>query len=132
MDPDTNLELSRESCIDLAAYRAEKRFKIFSWASSLLFGTIAAQAFFSASSISDVERWLLAITVLVLSSFAIKWLRWNSLALKSAVSLLNEIESHLNVVRPDASHEPSSLYEFAIGLLAVLALATTIGPGLVW
>lgn len=132
MDQNTDLKLSRDACIDLAKYRADKRFKIFSWSSSLLFGTIAARTFFSFDSISNVERWLLAATVVVLSSFSIAWLRWNSLCLKSAVSLLNEIESRLNVERPDASQEPSSLYEIAVLLLTLLALATTIGQGLVW
>ena len=132
MDPNTNLELSRQACIDLVAYRADKRFKIFSWASSLLFGTVAAQAFFSASTIPRQERWLLALTVLVLAAYAIAWLYWNSRALKAATRLMLEIEAKLHVIRPSASHEPNSLYEFTVGLLALLALVTTLGPSLLW
>ena len=41
---------------------------------------------------------------------------------------MSEIEAELKVVRPDASHEPNSLYELTIGLLALLALAATLGP----
>ena len=132
MDPDVNLELSRQACIDLVAYRADKRFKIFSWASSLLFGTVAARAFFSANTMSQQEQWLLALTVLVLASYSMAWLHWNSRALKAAVQLMLELEARLNVVRPSGSHEPNSLYEFTVGLLALLALVTTLGPGLLW
>jgi hypothetical protein len=41
---DVNLELSRSAAIDIVSYRADKRFRIFSWASALLIGTIAGQA----------------------------------------------------------------------------------------
>jgi hypothetical protein len=77
LSQDTNLELSRTATIDLVAYRADKRFRIFSWASSLLIGTIAGQAFFGSAPLAFPHRIFLGVTIITLAGFSLVWLRFN-------------------------------------------------------
>ena len=91
-----NLETARAAQASEVGYRTEKRWKIFSWASSLLFGSIAGSVALTKVQLGCSERILLCVAVLVLSAYTILWLDFNQRSLRAALSNLEVIDKELN------------------------------------
>lgn len=72
-----NLERARVSQESEVKYRTEKRWKIFSWASSLLMGSIAGSVALTKVELGCNERLLLCIAVIALTAYTILWLDFN-------------------------------------------------------
>ncbi|MBT3339179.1 MAG: hypothetical protein HN855_03815 [Anaerolineae bacterium] len=114
-------------------HRREKRWKIFSWTSSLLVGSIAGAVAIT-SKVADVLAWwphkiLLVIAVLVLSAYSILWIRYNGVALKNVWGQVVELDHKLDLYDDISQNEttPESYYKLVsygntIALLAATAI----------
>ncbi len=82
-------------------YRREKRWRIFSWASSLLVGSIAGAVAITADNTKVLpiypHKTFMIVAVLTLAVYAIIWIRYNGIAETNARKNLHEIEKHLQL-----------------------------------
>lgn len=112
-----------------AERRSEKRWRIFSWSSSLLIGGIAGAGVLKEDDVTCTNRLLLAGAVMVLAAYTVSWLWFNWLALSTArdnIQLIHEKLGTYKEFRPNPLNRPKCLsilsYEATVVLLAGVAI----------
>jgi hypothetical protein len=90
-----NLERARSAQEREVAYRNEKRWKIFSWSSSLLIGSIAGAVAIKNINLGIPERILLCFAVIALASYTVLWLNFNRHLLDNAEKKVKKIDEEL-------------------------------------
>jgi uncharacterized protein (DUF983 family) len=134
LDRLARLQLARKIKQAEADYRREKRWKIFSWTSSLLVGSIAGAVAITSSSNTALPLWphklVLILAVLTLAAYAILWIRYNGIVLENAWNHVRELDAKLGVYGDLSTEDtdprqtlPFISYGMTIGLLAAAAIA---------
>ena len=104
-------------------YRSDKRWKIFSWASSLNVGTLVASAFLE--DLSRGGRFLIGGAILAVSAYALAWLIADRRAWRVAKDRLDQVDRELGIREHVAGlgKRPAwaPTYEITVVFLAVLA-----------
>ena len=124
-----NLERARDAQEKEVEYRTEKRWKIFSWASTLLIGSIAGAVAVKEIDLGCGGRVLLCFAVLVLAVYTILWLDFNRRLLRAALNNLKAIDEELRTyesVKIEKATQPFWLrivsYGTTVILLAIVAI----------
>lgn len=118
------VKISHGLMVQMAYVREDKRWKIFSWASSLLIASIAGQAFF-ADNISPRDKNFLGAAILVLSLYSIIWLAIHGVYLQRVIERVAEYSQELGVEMPPFPRFQLFAYEVTVILLGVLAILMT-------
>jgi hypothetical protein len=129
-----NLENARAAQKAQVEYRADKRWKIFSWVSSLLIGSIAGAAVARKRPLGRQARALTTGAVFVLALHAVIWLNYNGRTLSAARTNLERVDERLGTYdQVQLCPIPYKLgvgYEITVAVLALLAIALIYIPAL--
>ena len=90
-----NLELAKTSLENKINYVNEKIWKIFSWSSSLLIGSIAGAVILKKVELGVFDRILLTIAVCVLTANAYGWIESTNRILKLTRDTLKSVDEQL-------------------------------------
>jgi len=130
-----NMEAAREAQEKAVVYRTEKRWKIFSWASSMLIGSIAGAVAVNKVDLPCEARILLCVAVIALTSYTVLWLDFNRRSLFSALANLQAIENKLGIYESidiNIVSQPFWLkivsYGVTVSLLAIIAILMILIP----
>ena len=133
-----NLERARAAQEKEVEYRSEKRWKIFSWSSSMLIGSIAGAVAVNNIDLGCPERILLCVAVLTLATYTVCWLYFNRHSLDDALDNLKVIDKKLATYKGiDLKKRSKPLwlkfvsYESTVGLLAAIAILMVLIPCLI-
>ena len=109
-----------------ADHRREKRWRIFSWASSLLLGSIAGAVAITANRAKSLPwipyRVSLVFAVLVLAAYAILWTAYNGKILEQTWERIKEIDRQLGIYQEE--EPPSKRYKL---ISKIISYGVTIG-----
>ena len=133
-----NLERARAAQEKEVEYRTEKRWKIFSWSSSLLIGSIAGAVALKKTYLGCPERILLCFAVIALATYTVFWLDFNRRSLHIALENLKAIDEKLATYE-DIDLKKTSIplwlkfvsYGSTVGLLAAIAILMILLPCLI-
>ena len=130
-----NLERARTAQEKAVVYRSGKRWKIFSWSSSMLIGSIAGAVAIETNSLDCATRIVLCFAVIILAAYTIFWLDINRRHLDSAKLNLKAIDDKLatySAVNIQDATIPKWLkmmsYELTITLLAIISILMILLP----
>lgn len=120
-------EISHNLALISVQFLADRRMKIFSWASTLIFGSIAGKVFF-ADRIDPDDIIFLEITISVLAAYSIFWLLRCERALRVSLKHLGDCNEKLGIKAPPVNRAPSFAFEWTVGLLWFLATVMIFWP----
>jgi len=130
-----NLERARAAQEEEVAYRNEKRWKIFSWSSSLLIGSIAGAVAVKKIDLGYPERILLCFAVITLAGYTMLWLNFNRHLLDNAEEKVKRIDKELGTYEGlDFEEESIPLwleivsYGTTVALLAAISILMILLP----
>ena len=134
-----NLERARADQEKEVAYRNEKIWKIFSWSSSLLVGSIAGAVAVGEIELAYFERFLICITVTALAVYTILWLRLNKKLCQNAEKKVKTIDDELGTYKdfnfnkgPKKEEYKHITFELTVALLAAISILMILLPYIKW